>query len=158
MARPRHEVRLSVGIPKCLFGFKEPRIGLSGDDYLKQETATYVVLEALFGPGSDLYQSLYDDGLIDENFGFDYSLERGYGFSVIGGDTPDPDALIKRVEEEIPRVLDKGVSRRLSTAFARSGWVRCFGPSIHRSGSPISLPAIVLIRAICSGQFPSWRS
>ena len=82
---------------------------MTGDDYLNQETATYVVLEALFGPGSDLYQSLYDDGLIDENFSFDYSLERGYGFSVIGGDTPDPDALIKRVEEEIPRVLDKGI-------------------------------------------------
>ncbi|MBO2532197.1 Predicted Zn-dependent peptidase [Planifilum fulgidum] len=109
VARRRHEIRLSVGVSKCLFGFKEPRVGLTGDDYLNQETATYVVLEALFGPGSDLYQSLYDDGLIDENFSFDYSLERGYGFSVIGGDTPDPDALIKRVEEEIPRVLDKGI-------------------------------------------------
>ncbi|MEW9033615.1 MAG: insulinase family protein, partial [Planifilum fimeticola] len=113
VARPRHEIRLSVGISKCLFGFKEPRTGLTGDDYLKQETATYVVLEALFGPGSDLYQSLYDDGLIDENFGFDYSLEKGYGFSVIGGDTPDPDALIRRVEEEVPRVLNRGISEEV---------------------------------------------
>lgn len=109
VARRRHEIRLSVGISKCLFGFKETGIGLSGNEYLKQETATYLVLEALFGPGSELYQSLYDEGLIDENFGFDYSLEKGYGFSVIGGDTPDPDTLIKRVEEEIPRVLDKGI-------------------------------------------------
>src|SRR5690606_12048840 len=113
VANRRNEIRLSVGISKCLFGFKERNIGLTGDSYLKQETATELVLEALFGPGSDLYQSLYDDGLIDENFFFDYSLEKGYGYSCIGGDTPDPDALLNRVQEEVPRILEKGISEEV---------------------------------------------
>lgn len=113
VANRRKEIQLSVGISKCLFGFKEAKVGLTGDAYLKQETATELVLEALFGPGSDLYQSLYDDGLIDENFFFDYSLEKGYGYSYIGGDTPDPDALLNRVQEEIPRILERGISEEV---------------------------------------------
>jgi predicted Zn-dependent peptidase len=109
VAEKRKEIRLPVGIPKCLFGFKEHKIGLTGDDFLKQELATQLVLEALFGPGSDLYQSLYDDGLIDDNFGFDYSLEQGYGFSIVGGDTPDPDKLTQRVENELPQRVQTGI-------------------------------------------------
>ncbi|MDN4594425.1 EF-P 5-aminopentanol modification-associated protein YfmH [Polycladomyces subterraneus] len=109
VAEKRKEIRLTVGIPKCLFGFKEHRLGLTGDDFLKQELATQLVLEALFGPGSDLYQSLYDDGLIDDNFGFDYSLEQGYGFSIVGGDTPDPDKLTQRVENELPQRVQTGI-------------------------------------------------
>jgi predicted Zn-dependent peptidase len=109
VAEKRKEVQLSVGISKCLFGFKEKTIGLSGDDLVRQELATEVMLEALFGPGSDLYQTLYDDGLIDDNFGYDYSLEHGYGFSMAGGDTPDPDTLVKRIETELPKVRQTGI-------------------------------------------------
>lgn len=109
VAQEIKEVSLAVGIPKCLFGFKEIRTGLTGDDLLRQELATEVMLEALFGQGSDLYQSLYDDGLIDDQFGYDYSLEKGYGFSMAGGDTIDPDALVKRIRKELPRLVQSGI-------------------------------------------------
>ncbi|OYD09508.1 EF-P 5-aminopentanol modification-associated protein YfmH [Paludifilum halophilum] len=109
VAEPQKEARLSVGIPKCLFGFKEKNVDLEGDELVRQELATEVMLEALFGSASDLYQSLYDDGLIDDHFGYDYSLEPSYGFSVAGGDTPDPDRLVERVREELPRILDSGI-------------------------------------------------
>ncbi|MFD1426230.1 EF-P 5-aminopentanol modification-associated protein YfmH [Kroppenstedtia sanguinis] len=105
------EVSLAVGIPKCMFGFKESHIGLTGDDLLRQELLTEVMLEALFGQGSDLYQSLYDDGLIDDQFGYDYSLEKGYGFSIAGGDTMDPEALVERIRKELPPLLQKGISQ-----------------------------------------------
>ena len=82
-----NEVQLPVGISKCLMGFKEEKSALQGDDFLKREFATQIALEALFGQSSDLYQRLYDDGLIDDQFGFDYVLEHGYGFSMFGGDT-----------------------------------------------------------------------
>lgn len=103
------EAHLSVGVSKCLFGFKENRIGLSGDDLVKQELATEVMLEALFGQGSELYQSLYDEGLIDDHFGYDYTLEEGYGFSMVGGDTADPDQLLARIREELPSIKETGI-------------------------------------------------
>jgi predicted Zn-dependent peptidase len=106
------EIQLSVGISKCLFGFKEgkDRVNLKGDALLKQELATQIVLEALIGSSSELYQSLYDDGLIDDSFGFDYTLDRGFGFSMIGGDTPDPDRLVERIKEEFPKLMERGIT------------------------------------------------
>jgi len=112
VAEKRKEIRLSVGTAKCLFGFKEGKqaLGKTGDEFLKQELATQIVLEALIGTSSDLYQSLYDDGLIDDTFGYDYSLEQPYGFSVMGGDTPDHERLLKRIESELPEEMVKGIS------------------------------------------------
>lgn len=109
VAQEKVEAHLSVGVSKCLFGFKENRIGLSGDDLVKQELATEVMLEALFGQGSELYQSLYDEGLIDDHFGYDYTLEEGYGFSMVGGDTADPDQLLARIREELPSIKETGI-------------------------------------------------
>ena len=31
---------------------------------------------------------LYSEGLIDDSFSYDYSQEKGFGFAMIGGDTP----------------------------------------------------------------------
>ncbi|MBA4542256.1 insulinase family protein [Thermoactinomyces daqus] len=106
------EVELSVGISKCLFGFKEGKdaVNLTGEALMKQELATQIVLEALIGSSSELYQSLYDDGLIDDSFGCDYSLDRGYGFSMIGGDTFDPDQLLQRIRDELPKRAEQGIS------------------------------------------------
>src|SRR5690606_13628337 len=103
---------LPVGVSKCMFGFKEAAdaIGKKGDAALKQECVTNILLEALFGNGAEFYRSLYDEGLIDEQFGFDYTLEDGFGFTIIGGDTPDPERLIERVEDEIPKFVDKGLT------------------------------------------------
>lgn len=103
------DVQLSVGISKCLFGFKENRIGLSGEKLIRQELETEIMLEAIFGQGTDLYQSLYDQGLIDDHFGYDYSLENGYGFSAIGGDTSDPDTLLQRIQKELPQIVERGI-------------------------------------------------
>ncbi|WP_047152573.1 EF-P 5-aminopentanol modification-associated protein YfmH [Aneurinibacillus tyrosinisolvens] len=109
VANKRSVVHLPVGIPKCMFGFKEKTVGLTGDDLLKREVATEIMLDILFSPSSALYQKLYDDGLINEGFGADYSGETQYGFSIIGGDTKDPDALVSTVQNELKSVLANGI-------------------------------------------------
>jgi predicted Zn-dependent peptidase len=113
VAAKRKEIKLSVGIPKCLFGFKEGEaaVGKQGDVFLQQELATEMVFEFLVGTGSELYQSLYDEGLIDDGFGYSYSLEKSYGFSVMGGDTLEPDRLLARLQKEIPLLVEKGISQ-----------------------------------------------
>ncbi len=107
------EIEVSVGISKCLFGFKEikNRVNITDDELLKQETATQIVLEALLGSSSELYQSLYDDGLIDDSFGVSYTLDRGFGLSMMGGDTEDPDRLLERIKQELPRLIEQGLDQ-----------------------------------------------
>lgn len=107
----KSEVALAVGIPKCMFGFKEKqtRLGKTGDDFLRQELSSSLFLEYLFSKGSPFYQSLYDEGLIDNQFAFEYTLENSFAFSAIGGDTPNPERLIERVHNELPAIVEQGL-------------------------------------------------
>ena len=46
-----------------------------------------VLLDLLFGKSSENYNQLYNEGLIDETFSYDYTQEQGFGFAMVGGDT-----------------------------------------------------------------------
>ncbi|MBN6188659.1 insulinase family protein [Aneurinibacillus sp. BA2021] len=117
VAEKRSVVHLPVGIPKCMFGFKDKKAGVTGEALLKREVATEILLDMLFSPSSDLYQKLYDAGLINSGFGAEYSGETAYGFSIIGGDTKDPDTLVSTVEAELKNILVQGID---AEAFALS--------------------------------------
>jgi predicted Zn-dependent peptidase len=111
IASPRVEHHLPVGLPKCLIGFKEAETGLFGKDLLKRELTTKLLLDILFGNSSALYQKLYDSGLITESFDFDYSSERDYAYSIIGGDTPDPDKLVAVIRQELDEQSRTGIQQ-----------------------------------------------
>jgi predicted Zn-dependent peptidase len=117
LAQQRVEHHLAVGLPKCLIGFKETKTGLTGEALLRRELTTKLLLEILFGTSSPLYQKLYDSQLITDTFDFDYSSEKDYAYSIMGGDTPDPDMLIDTIKQELEKVLQGGIDEQ---AFERS--------------------------------------
>jgi predicted Zn-dependent peptidase len=109
VAAPRVERELAVSLPKCMIGFKETDLVRDAEALMRREAATRLVFEALFGPGSGLYQSLYDDQLISDSFGSEYNITPEYAFSVIGGETRDPDELVARIGEAIERAKEDGI-------------------------------------------------
>jgi len=106
-------IHLPVSIPKCLFGIKEKDVGFSGQELLKRELTTKLLFDLLFSPSSRLYQALYDEKLITDSFGAEYNCSEQYSFSVIGGDTRDPDALVNRVREVIEEWKSSGIPEEL---------------------------------------------
>ncbi|MFC4775329.1 EF-P 5-aminopentanol modification-associated protein YfmH [Paenibacillus sp. GCM10023252] len=114
---PRQVIHLPVSLSKCMLGFKDKVTGLVGAALLEQEVVTKLMLETLLGASSKLYQDLYDDGLISDSFGQEYNSTTDYSFSVIGGDTNDPDELLNRVKQGILQALDSGLE---PAAFERS--------------------------------------
>lgn len=101
VAREKYVLTMPVQTPKCLVGFKEKNATRQGEELLKRELSLTILLDMMFGQSSDHYQTLFDEGLIDESFSFDHSAEEGFGFTIIGGDTKHPDLLAQRVREMI---------------------------------------------------------
>jgi len=104
----RRESKLAVSLPKCLFGFKETDVGLTGEDLLRRDMTTKLMMDLLFGSSTPLFQKLYDEDLISDSFGHEYNSSPQYAFSAIGGDTKDPDLLLARIREEVDAIVEKG--------------------------------------------------
>ncbi|MFS1513136.1 EF-P 5-aminopentanol modification-associated protein YfmH [Chengkuizengella sp. SCS-71B] len=108
---------LPVSLPKCLFGFKESQLENEPNGLLQRECEMKVLLDILFGSSSEIYQTLYDEKLITDQFSHEYNGQYTYAFSIMGGETRDPEMLLSRVKEEIEKVIEKGIE---PAAFERS--------------------------------------
>ncbi len=101
------ELSLPVMRPKAMVGIK----GLTAVDEsvagVRFQIAARVLLEALFGDSSPLYQQWYDDGLVDDSFDYSYEAQRTFNFVSLGGDVEEPEAFIAAVQAVIARGADQ---------------------------------------------------
>jgi predicted Zn-dependent peptidase len=91
-------LKMSVQSSKCLVGLKVANPGKSGEALLRSELSTNVLLDMIFGKSSKNYEILYNEGLIDDTFSYDYTEELGFGFGIVGGDTQEPDRLAETLK------------------------------------------------------------
>ena len=61
----------------------------------------------LFGRTSDFYHHAYEKNWIDESYSFDYSLENGFGYAIIGSDTAEPETLAAEIKHTIANAVEK---------------------------------------------------
>ncbi|MFD1862498.1 EF-P 5-aminopentanol modification-associated protein YfmH [Planococcus chinensis] len=100
-------LEMSVQKPKVFVGIKPENLDLSGADMLKHELSAQLAYELLFGRTSDFYHHAYENGWIDESYSFDYSLENGFGYALIGSDTGTPEKLIEEIQHTLDRTVEK---------------------------------------------------
>lgn len=106
----RRTAQLGVSQPRCLIGWKDRQTGLRGEGLLRQELLTGVILDTLFGRGSECYHQLLDEGLIDQHFSWEYEVSNSYGYTLLGGNTTNPDSLLERVDRTVTRAIENGLS------------------------------------------------
>ncbi len=110
--RAATELSLCLPRPKLLLGWKDPVLGGTAEEVVRRETATGVALDLLFGKGAALNARLYDRGLVDDSFSFAYFGHASYGFTVVGGDTDDPERLREELLAGVRRARREGVRKR----------------------------------------------
>lgn len=98
-AEKKQVLEMNVQTSKCLFGIKALHVNQTGNELLKNELTMNILLDLLFGKSSDHYNRLYNEGLIDDSFSYDYTQEQGFGFAMVGGDTEDADKLAGLLEQ-----------------------------------------------------------
>lgn len=90
------EQKLSVSAPLFDIGFKDTD-KMSGNDILKNEIAVKIILSSVASKSSDLYEKLYNDGLINDEFSYDYMYEEEYACAIIGGESKEPETVYNEV-------------------------------------------------------------
>jgi predicted Zn-dependent peptidase len=117
------EQALAVSMPMFQMGYKDGFNG-SGNDLLMYETAVKVLLELIAGRSSVLYESLYNEGLINSSFDIDFTIEKSYAFSIIGGESSDPMKVRERFLRTVEEIKRNGLDRTAYDRLIRSRYGR----------------------------------
>ncbi|NMA66162.1 MAG: insulinase family protein [Clostridiaceae bacterium] len=104
-----NEQKLVVSMPLFYMGIKD-NVRVSGLELLKRRTALSIVLNDILGRSSELYNRLYEDGLINDTFRFEASIDKAYGFVAFGGQSPDPKKTAEIISSALNEATDKGIS------------------------------------------------
>lgn len=83
---------------KLLVGFKDTNRPLKGKSLYRHSLVVRMMQELFFGRASELYNRLYQSGVVNATFGVDYLFDVDYGFSLIGGDNMDAEALLVAIK------------------------------------------------------------
>jgi predicted Zn-dependent peptidase len=98
---PESTMRMPVTRPKGVLGIKgnmEKR-PTEGRELLRYKQSLNLLFQLLLGNTSANYLRLYDQGIIDDTFGFEVSLDRGFYFADFSGDAQQPEEMLQSIEE-----------------------------------------------------------
>ncbi|MCM3587216.1 insulinase family protein [Mesobacillus maritimus] len=131
VAEKKQVLKMNVQTPKCILGIKAAPANLKGQEMLKHELSTNVMLDILFGKSSEGYTELYGEGLIDDTFSYDFSQEQGFGFAMVGGDTPDPEKLVEKVTAILLKAKEGSIFNEEQLGRARKKKIGAFLRAIN---------------------------
>lgn len=97
-----------IGAPMFLAGAKTA-MELRGRESVRFELTAELALGCLMGTASPLYRRLYDQGLINETFGYEFENVAGCSHLTFGGETRDASLVCLRVLEEAATLASRGI-------------------------------------------------
>ena len=98
-----------IAMPIFLMGYKDNEVSIDGRERVKKEICIDLLLEIMMGRSSKLYQEMYNLGLIDNSFSYEYTTEECYAYSNFGGQTKYPHKVKDKILEAINEFKKNGI-------------------------------------------------
>ncbi|WP_431799311.1 EF-P 5-aminopentanol modification-associated protein YfmH [Halobacillus andaensis] len=119
VAKAEDSIKMPVTTAKAMIGVKEDVSSLNGEELLRAELLSGMILDFYFSRSGEFYEELYKDDLIDDSFQFETELDRQFGFTILGGDTRKPDELADRVKKMLHLLRERKISEEDFTRMKR---------------------------------------
>ena len=107
---------MEVAAPLFLIGAKL-RAEQSGEAAMRQRLLARLALRILCGSSSDFYSRLYAQGVLNRNFDYDIDFSAGTGTIIIGGESQEPEQVLRDLLLEVEKVRSEGLDE---TAFQQA--------------------------------------
>jgi predicted Zn-dependent peptidase len=102
---------MPVSKPVFYIGIKDNDTELCGVELAKKEVEVSMLLELIFGNSTSFYKSLYDDGIINDEFEVAYELSDTFAFCLLAGESDTPEKVFDAVKNAVKDFLKNGVSK-----------------------------------------------
>ena len=112
---------------------------------LKSKICVELLLEIICGEASPLYKRLMDEGLINDDFDFEYFTGRDYAAVIFSGESQNPRLVADAINGEIERIREHGFDKKHFSA------VKCaaYGEALKRFDSVQSIAMALTDCAVC---------
>ena len=104
-------LEMPVSAPQFLIGAKFRR-EKDGEALLRQRLVAQLALRTLFGASSPFYTELYAKGLLNRDYSYEAEYVPGAGTVLVGGETPDPQAVFAALQEAVAGVKARGLDEK----------------------------------------------
>ncbi len=108
------EQKFPVLTPMFCYGFKQ-KIE-SPYRRIKSKVCVELLLEIICGEASPLYKRLMDEGLINDEFDFEYFTGRDYASIIFSGESQEPKRVAEEISKEIANIREHGFDKKLFSA------------------------------------------
>ncbi len=101
--KKRSNIQMAVNRPLFAIGIKDNR-PITGDrEDVKNALILRIVADLLFGTSGEFYNTMYNEGLLNQCFDCGYESSRTSAFFLLWGEADDPEMIFDRVQEWIKR-------------------------------------------------------
>lgn len=106
---------MDVNLPIFLMGYKE-EVSLGNNkekkETLKKHVSLEIILEALIGKSSKLYETLYEQRLLLSTLGTDFEFIDGCASIQIYGQSPEPEKVVEEIAGGIKSLKKQGIDKK----------------------------------------------
>lgn len=127
-----NSIAMPVNRPKSIVGVKGITAAPKGKEGMKFQIAIDILLRLLFGSTSQNYLEMYDSGLIDDSFSYEFNIDRSFHFIDVGSDTKDPEEFSQTIRRLLLTAKD---SKELNDEHLTLVKKRMIGQHLHSLNS-----------------------
>lgn len=107
----RVQCKMQVAKPIFSIGIKDVNIPAEPAARARRDAIMSMINDLLFSQTGELYNGLYDQGLISPDMSSSYTISESFAFHSVSGESYEPDVVFERVREYVERVRRDGVAR-----------------------------------------------
>ena len=111
-------------MPMFSVGVKDNAVPVSGDALAKKQAAYDILLDMMFGKSSPFYTRLYEAGLIDSSYSYEYECSETFAHTSISGASNEPEKVYAAVKEEIAHYRKTGLDRAVFDRLHRASYAQ----------------------------------
>ena len=106
--RTRVTAKMQVAKPLFCIGIKDDVPQMSTREESRRELAMSLLCELLFSQSGELFESLYEQGIINA-LNWEYTTVEGAAFVCLSADSDEPETVLSRLQEYLARIAEKGI-------------------------------------------------
>ncbi|MCH3922419.1 EF-P 5-aminopentanol modification-associated protein YfmH [Limosilactobacillus sp.] len=99
---PFRSLTMNIARPKVMVGLRGIKQFEDGRERLRYKLAVDLLLDVLFDDTSDNYLRLYNNEVLDDSFGYNFEMQRGFHFAYFSSNTDQ----MERFADEVVAILE----------------------------------------------------